>query len=221
LFDALAQVWSNLALLGSATRRKARLLIGWTLAIGHGAYIGAIVVAALLIVGGKGLLFQGGQYSAPALAPTAQETSLPSPNVAATVAKATDVRLGSSTPVATSNPASTTASVAVDTSRVASIPAPALLPPGKSRGEKQPTGRAPDQIGDLLSGKPVRDESRLIREVQTALVKLGYPVKTDGAEDGDTRRAIRDFQRAHGLTRTNEISGQLVEQLNAAAKVGR
>ena len=34
---------------------------------------------------------------------------------------------------------------------------------------------------------------------QTALAKLGYPVKADGEEGSATQQAIRDFERAHGL----------------------
>ena len=61
----------------------------------------------------------------------------------------------------------------------------------------------PDQIGDLLRRKPVVEDSRLISTAQGALAKLGYPVKVDGAEDGATRRALRDFERAHGLPLTH------------------
>jgi peptidoglycan hydrolase-like protein with peptidoglycan-binding domain len=81
--------------------------------------------------------------------------------------------------------------------------------------------RVPDQIGDLLRGKPIGDGSRLVRSAQIALAKLGYPVKADGAEDGATRRALRDFERAHGMALTAEINPDLVKQLNAAAKAGR
>jgi peptidoglycan hydrolase-like protein with peptidoglycan-binding domain len=78
----------------------------------------------------------------------------------------------------------------------------------------------PDQIGDLLRGKPVADESRLIRAAQSALAKLGYPVKADGAEDRATRRALRDFERAHGLALNIEVSSQLVSQLTTAVQAG-
>jgi len=67
-----------------------------------------------------------------------------------------------------------------------------------------------------LRGKP-DDGSRLVRAAQIALAKLGYAVKFDGVEDGDTRRAVRRFERAHGLTPTTKISAELVKQLTAAA----
>jgi Putative peptidoglycan binding domain len=61
----------------------------------------------------------------------------------------------------------------------------------------------------------------LISTAQGALAKLGYPVKVDGAEDGATRRALRDFERAHGLPLRTEISSQLVKQLTAVVRLGQ
>ena len=90
--------------------------------------------------------------------------------------------------------------------RVSSISAAALVSPTIGRGEPRPIARTPDQIGDLLSGKSLHDETRLIRAAQTALAKLGYAVKIDGVEDGDTRRALRDFERAYGLAITPELA---------------
>jgi len=78
--------------------------------------------------------------------------------------------------------------------------------------------RVPDQIGDLLRGKPIGDGSRLVRSAQIALAKLGYPVKANGAKDGATRRALRDFERAHGLALTTEIDPDLIKQLDAATR---
>ena len=109
----------------------------------------------------------------------------------------------------------------VDVSRVSSISAAAPVSPTIGRGEPRFTARTPVQIGDLLSGKPLHDESHLIRAAQTALAKLGYSVKIDGAEDGDTRRALRDFERAHGLAITPEIGSALVSQLAGAARMGQ
>jgi hypothetical protein len=93
--------------------------------------------------------------------------------------------------------------------------------PTIGRGEPRSIARTPDQIGGLISGKPLHDESHLIRAAQTALAKLGYAIKIDGVEGGDTRRALRDFERAHGLAITPEISSALVSQLTGAARMGR
>ena len=59
-----------------------------------------------------------------------------------------------------------------------------------------------------------------MRAAQIALAKLGYAVKSDGVEDGATRRALRHFERARGLTPTTKISPGLVKQLTAAAAGG-
>ena len=82
--------------------------------------------------------------------------------------------------------------------------------------ERRPAALAPDQIGAFLRGKP-DDGSRLVRAAQISLAKLGYAVKSDGVEDSATRRALRHFERAHGLAPTTEISSVLVKQLTAAA----
>ncbi len=42
----------------------------------------------------------------------------------------------------------------------------------------------------------------------------------DGVEDGATRRALRHFERAHGLIPTTKISSELLKQLTAAARPG-
>jgi hypothetical protein len=76
--------------------------------------------------------------------------------------------------------------------------------------------RSPDQIGAFLRDKS-NDGSRLVLNAQIALAKLGYPVKSNGAEDDATRRALRHFERAHRLALTSEISSELVKQLTAAA----
>ena len=68
-------------------------------------------------------------------------------------------------------------------------------------------------------GKPtaMRD---LILAAQTALAKLGYPVKPDGKEGAATEQALRDFERAHGLPPATEINERLVKQLTQAARGG-
>ena len=52
------------------------------------------------------------------------------------------------------------------------------------------------------------------------LVKLGYPVKPDGNEDAGTQQALREFERAHGLPLSTEITRRLVKQLTQAARAG-
>jgi Putative peptidoglycan binding domain len=215
LFEAFVRVWGNAAPLGSATRNKAFLLVGWLIAVGRGAYIGAVASAVLIGI----LLVQTGrrpaQVSAPADHWASQAESQPG---AAPRKTAEDVTSTVDSPSNSIRPAP----AAVDVSRVSSISTPAPLPPPSiDRGEAQPVLHAPDKIGDLLTDKPLRNESHLIHAAQKALVKLGYAVKADGAEEGETRRALRDFERAHGLAPTTEISPGLVSQLVAAVRAGR
>ena len=87
-------------------------------------------------------------------------------------------------------------------------------------GEQRAAAHELDQIGALLHGKPVDDQSRLVRRAQVALARLGYPVKANGVEDGATRRALRHYEHAHGLASTTEISPELVKQLTAADRAG-
>ena len=52
---------------------------------------------------------------------------------------------------------------------------------------------------------------------QNALVKLGYPIKTGAVPGADTAAALRDFEKAHGLPISTEVTPRLVKLLNAAA----
>ena len=79
-------------------------------------------------------------------------------------------------------------------------------------------GRAPDQIGAWLRNEPQGDDAHLVLAAQNALIKLGYSVKADGNEGAATHQALRDFERAHGLPPTTEITPRLVRHLTAAAR---
>jgi peptidoglycan hydrolase-like protein with peptidoglycan-binding domain len=72
-----------------------------------------------------------------------------------------------------------------------------------------------------LAGETHGDALRLTLAAQTALAKLGYPVKSDGKEGAATEQALRDFERTHGLPPATEISERLVKQLTLAARGGR
>jgi peptidoglycan hydrolase-like protein with peptidoglycan-binding domain len=71
-----------------------------------------------------------------------------------------------------------------------------------------------------LAGEAHGDGPRLILTAQTALSKLGYPIKPDGKEGAATEQALRDFERAHGLPPATEITERLVKQLTTAARAG-
>ena len=59
-----------------------------------------------------------------------------------------------------------------------------------------------------------------VREAQTLLASLGYPVGTpDGLMGQRTRNAIVEFERANGMVETGEVSGTLINRLSRAAGV--
>jgi Putative peptidoglycan binding domain len=97
-------------------------------------------------------------------------------------------------------------------------PTPVAVPP--ARPAETAEGSPSDPITDLLRGESHVDGAHLILAAQTALAKLGYPVKPDGNDGLATQQAVRDFERAHGLPISTEISPRLVKQLTGAARAG-
>ena len=57
------------------------------------------------------------------------------------------------------------------------------------REAAQSSAPAPDPIAELLAGETSSDSSHLTLAAQTALAKLGYPVKPDGKEGVATEQA--------------------------------
>jgi hypothetical protein len=103
-------------------------------------------------------------------------------------------------------------------STTASSPAlPPVRPPDTANDS---ASRPPDPIMDLLRGEASADATHLILAAQTALVRLGYPVKPDGNVGIATQQALRDFERAHGLPASTDITARLVKQLEVAARAG-
>jgi hypothetical protein len=80
-----------------------------------------------------------------------------------------------------------------------------------------PPPRSSDPIRDLLRGGDAKDGTHLTMAAQTALIKLGFALKADGVEGASTEQAIAQFERAHGLAASSEITPRLVKQLSAAA----
>jgi peptidoglycan hydrolase-like protein with peptidoglycan-binding domain len=100
-------------------------------------------------------------------------------------------------------------------------PSPAALPPARPTESADSSSSAPaDPITDLLRGETRVDGAHLIIAAQTALAKLGYPVKPDGADGLATQQALRDFERIHGLPPSTEITPRLLRQLTLAARAG-
>jgi hypothetical protein len=82
-------------------------------------------------------------------------------------------------------------------------------------GVPVPPPRSNDPIRELL--RDAKDWTHLTIAAQTALIKLGFPLKADGVEGASTEQAIAQFERAHGLAASSEITPKLVKQLSAAA----
>ncbi len=174
---------------GGALRRAAAR----ALALPPRLYIGAILSALLAGIGVNALVLQRERHPAPLFQPApAKKVAAPAPVA----------------PAPMPPPAPTVAHEA------AAAPVPAAPIPAAPSG-----GQRSDPIGDLLRGEsPPADDSHLVVAAQTALAKLGYPVKADGAQGGATDQALREFERGHGLPISTEITAHLVRQLTAAVR---
>ena len=96
---------------------------------------------------------------------------------------------------------------------------PAALPPERPADAADGASSATsDPITDLLRGEARGDGAHLIMAGQTALAKLGYPVKPDGNDGFATQQALREFERVHGLPPSTEITPRLLKQLTSAAR---
>jgi Putative peptidoglycan binding domain len=179
-------------------------LAGWLSAKHLRLYLVAGLAIGLVGIGVNALLFQHGRHPAPLFGsplPPAPSASRPPPSP--TVPKATSAEREAS---ATPSPAA--------------LP-PAAIPPARPADSADSASPAPsDPITDLLRGETRVDGSHLIMAAQTALAKLGYPVKPDGADGLATQQALRDFERIHGLPPSTEITPRLVKQLTLAARAG-
>ena len=216
------------SLLGPAARGAMRLLMESALATPRRVYIGAGVAALVAGIGAIALPVQIGRHPAPLLAAT--HDPLPASAHMAAPARTVEPVAPhvSPTPISDYSTASAAGLPAPGESRATQASAPdvtsSIGPAAQDKlhhssgpeSDRRPAALAPDQIGAFLRGNS-DDGSRLVRDAQIALAKLGYAVKSDGAEDGSTRRALRHFERTHGLAPTTNISSELVKQLTVAA----
>jgi len=124
------------------------------------------------------------------------------------------------------------------TPTVAAAPAPASTPPPPAQAAAETTG-APatptpparpvqfsvaaaigdDAIGDMLRADQEQEAQKRLVAAQAALVRLGYVVKADGEPSAATSTALRDFERAHGLPPSNDVTPRLLKALSAAVNV--
>jgi hypothetical protein len=102
-------------------------------------------------------------------------------------------------------------------------PAPApVLPPVRPADlavgvESTPKFRRSDAIGDILREESGKEAQRSILAAQNALIKLGYSVRADGLPSAATSTALHEFERAHSLPLSTEITPHLLRRLAAAA----
>ena len=141
-------------------------------------YLGAALFAALVGIAVNALLLQRERHPAPLFGYAAPKL----PSAAARASPAASLKSPSARKT---------------------TPRPRSPPPlFRRRGRLRAAGSSPsasDPIAELLAGEAHGDGSRLILAAQTALAKLGYPVKPDGKEGAATEQALREFERAHGL----------------------
>ena len=199
---ALARIKSNLGQLRGPVQRSAqetlRRGIAGRLNPAHlRYYLGAALSLALVGIAVNALLFQRERHPAPLFG----DSSPTPPSAAPAPALAPPPK-----PVSAEHDAPPAPSVA------------ALPPARPPEAAAQSSPPAPDPIAELLAGQTNSDASRLTLAAQTALAKLGYPVKPDGKEGAATEQALRDFEHTHGLAPATEINERLVKQLTQAAR---
>jgi hypothetical protein len=200
---ALARIKNNLGQLRGPVQRSAhealtRRIAGRVKLAHLRYYLGAALFAALVGIGVNALLLQRERHPAPLFGYAAPKLPSAPPAPA---------------PPPPQKPASTD-------DNAPPAPSSAALPPARPAESAGSSSPASDPIAELLAGEPHGDASRLTLAAQTALAKLGYPVKPDGKEGSATEQALREFERAHGLPPATEITERLVKQLTAAARAG-
>jgi len=199
---ALARIRDNVGQLRGPIQRSAqealRRRIAGGVKVAHlRYYLGAALSVALIGIGVNALLLQRERHPAPlfGFAP-------PKPAAAA--------------PAPAETPAPKRAEEAAPPAQLSPI-----VPPTRPADAAAGSASVSDPIADLLAGETHSDAaSRLTLTAQTALAKLGYPVKPDGKEGVATEQALRDFEHAHGLPPATEITERLVKQLTLAARGG-
>jgi Putative peptidoglycan binding domain len=197
---ALARIKNNLGQLRGPVQRSAHealtgRIVGRVKLAHLRYYLGAALFAALVGIGVNALLLQRERHPAPLFGYAAPP-------------------LPSAAPV----PPPPQKPVSAEDNAAPAQPAAALPPTRALAAGTSSSGS--DPIAELLAGEPHGESLHLTLAAQTALAKLGYPVKPDGKVGSATEQALREFERAHGLPPATEITERLVKQLTAAARAG-
>jgi hypothetical protein len=156
------------SLLRQAAYGTARVLCHWITAMPPRVYVGAVLSAVAVGVGGNVLLVQKGRQSAPLFVPPDQHALTASPPTASPITTAVpDTRLAPPTTASASNQTLAATPPVAKVSHASPMPASSLPPPSVGPGERRSGARSPDQIGALLRGELLVDESRSIRTAQS------------------------------------------------------
>ena len=198
--EALARLRSDSTLVGRPrppTPRKSAALVASALrrlgATPARGYAAAALTAALVGIVVNALALQHARHPAPFFVHT--------PAVAAAPA---------------STPAPPPAPAVAETAGAPATPTPPARP--VQLGGAAASG-GDDAIGDMLRADQEQESQRRLVAAQTALVKLGYVLKSDGEPSAATNTALRDFERAHGLPPSNDVTPRLLKALSTAVNV--
>lgn len=210
--EALARLRPDPTLIGrsrpAAQRKSAAIVrsalrrLGATPARGYAA---AALTAALVGIVVNALALQHARHPAPFFAHTpvvvAAPASTPAPPAAQAVVQAAAQAAAQATAETTSAPAA---------------PTPPTRP---VRFDGDTTSGGGDAIGVMLRADQEQEAQKRLAAAQAALVRLGYVVKADGEPNVATSTALRDFERAHGLPPSNDVTPRLLKALSAAVNV--
>jgi Putative peptidoglycan binding domain len=199
---ALARIRNNVGQLRGPIERSVQGTLGRGVASGVKAahlpyYLAAVLSLALVGIGVNALLLQPERHPAPLFGFTQPQRPGPAPARVASPPPKPVAGRDAPAPIAPVSPA---------------------VPPSRPLAAAQGPAPAPDPIAALLAGETHDDGSHLVLAAQNALAKLGYAIKPDGKEGSATEQALREFERAHGLPLTTEITERLVKQLTQAAR---
>ena len=160
----------NANLLKQVGYGTARLLVHWIITVPPRVYFGGVLSVIVFGVGSHAFLVREGQRPAPLFVPPDQHALPASPPTASPITTAVaDAPLASPTPASASFAALVATPSVANVSRISPTPASVPLPPPSLvRGERRSGARGPDQIGALLRGEILVDESRSIRTAQSS-----------------------------------------------------
>jgi Putative peptidoglycan binding domain len=198
--EASARLRSDSTLVGRsrpATGRKSAAIVASALrrlgATPARGYAAAALTAALVGIVVNALALQHARHPAPFFAHTPTVAAAPAPP---------------SAPAPAATAAESTGAPAAPT------------PPSRPVQLGGAAASGDDAIADMLRADQEQETQKRLAAAQAALVKLGYVVKADGEPSAATSTALRDFERAHGLPPSTDVTPRLLKALSAAANVG-